>query len=75
MEELLKYIIEKLVSKPKKVKIERIDEEFGTTFQIDLDDEDKGRIIGKGGSNIKAIREILAIIAKREGQRVFLKID
>lgn len=74
MKELLSYILNALCEKPEKIEIEESSEDENITFNITIDDEDKGRIIGKGGLNIKAIREILAIIAKRENKRVFLKI-
>lgn len=75
MEQLLKYILEKLVSTSDKIKIEKKEEDSQIIFTITLDDEDKGRIIGKGGRNIKAIRDILVIIAKQNRQRVFLKVE
>lgn len=75
MQELLQYILEKLSEKPEKVNIQKEEDEFGITFSITADEEDKGRLIGKGGANIKAIRNILAILAKQKGQRVFLKIE
>lgn len=75
MEELLKYITQKLASKPKSVEISKSEEDSQVTFTIKLDDEDKGKIIGKGGKNIKAIRDILSIIARQEQKRVFLKVE
>jgi len=75
MEELLKYILQNLVSKPEKISISKKEEGADITFIIQVDDEDKGKIIGKGGRNIKAIRDILVVLAKRSQQKVFLKIE
>ncbi|MFC1780091.1 KH domain-containing protein [Patescibacteria group bacterium] len=75
MEDLLKYILEKLATKPDKVKIEKKEEGSEVIFNIDADDDDKGKIIGKGGGNIKAIRTILAIIARKEEKRVYLNVE
>ncbi|MBU0976775.1 MAG: KH domain-containing protein [Patescibacteria group bacterium] len=75
MEDLLKYILEQIASSPEKIKVERSDEEAATVFTINAKDEDKGKIIGKGGKNIKAIRDIVSIIARKENKRVFLKVE
>lgn len=75
MEELLKHILQKLSSKPKKIKIDKQEEDLLMTFTITLDDEDKGKIIGKSGRNIKAIRDILSILARQKQKRVYLKVE
>jgi predicted RNA-binding protein YlqC (UPF0109 family) len=40
------------------------------TFHVSCNEEDMGRIIGKGGKVIKALRRILTIVALKEGKRV-----
>ncbi len=75
MEKLLEYILKKLSSNPKDIKVEKEDTDIGITFHIEANEEDKGKIIGRGGSTIKAIRNIISIIAKQDNQKVFLKLD
>jgi predicted RNA-binding protein YlqC (UPF0109 family) len=75
MEDLLKYLLEKLATKPKEINIDKKEEDQNIIFTIRAADEDKGKFIGKGGVNIKALRSILAIIAKRENKRVFLNVE
>jgi len=43
------------------------------TFQIICDPEDTGRLIGKHGSTAEALREVLSIAGKSNGERVHLK--
>lgn len=75
MLELLHYIIAQIVSDPKSVKIETVEEDKDNiTFMLHLPEEERGVIIGKGGMNIRAIRNILSIIAKRENKRVYIKV-
>lgn len=76
MEDLLKYILAQLVTEPDKVTVDKVEEEESeVVFSIDAEDKDKGRIIGKGGKNIKAIRDIISIIARKENKRVYLKVE
>lgn len=74
MEELLKHILENIVNNPDKIELKRVEEESVVTFEISLDDEDKGLVIGRQGRTIKAIRDILGILAARENVKVYLKI-
>ncbi len=75
MLELLHYLISKIVDTPEEVKIETKEEEPGNfTFYVEVPREQRGVVIGKQGMNIKALRNILSIIAKRENKRVYIKI-
>ena len=77
MEQLLNYILIKIVKDPATVKItQELDEVTQETiFNISVPEEERGIIIGKKGKNIQAIRNIVSIIAKREGQRVRINIQ
>jgi len=74
MEQLLSYILSHIVEDIEEVKIEKQEIEGVINFNIFVPDSYKGIIIGKGGMNIKAIRQIIGIIAKREGQKVRINI-
>ncbi|MBN2015754.1 KH domain-containing protein [Candidatus Dojkabacteria bacterium] len=76
MKELLEFLLTKLATKPESVEVEEIEEdELVVTYKIKVHDDDKGRIIGKGGTNIKAIRSILSILARERNLRVYLKVE
>lgn len=75
MLELLTYIINSIVEEGDKVKITPVEEDESTiVFNIEAPEEYRGRIIGKGGMNIKSIRNLVSIIARREDKRVYIKI-
>ena len=69
MKNLLEFIIIHLVEHPEDVKIEETTDEQGAVYTIQVNAEDVGRIIGKGGSVIHAIRNIGRIRAIKEGIR------
>jgi len=75
MLELLHYLISKIVETPDDVKIEAKEEGIDSiVFYVEVPEEQRGVVIGKQGMNIKALRNILSIIAKRENKRVYIKI-
>lgn len=75
MKKLLEYILKNLVSEPKKIDISEEVEDSTFIYTIKASDEDKGKIIGKNGRVIKAIRDLLTIIARKEEKRVMLRVD
>ncbi|MFQ5493268.1 MAG: KH domain-containing protein, partial [Candidatus Dojkabacteria bacterium] len=68
MIELLHYIISHIVDDPDSTRI--TEEEDGDTivFNLELPEEIRGVVIGKNGMNIKAIRNLVSIIARRENK-------
>jgi len=74
MEELITYIISKIVADPTTAKIEKEDVNGEIYFHVYVPEEERGIIIGKEGRNIKAIRNLISILAKKEGKRVYIKI-
>lgn len=75
MLELLHYILSQIVEDPKTLKIDKTEEPDGTiVFNVDVPEEERGMIIGKGGMNIRSLRNVISIIAKRENKRVYIKI-
>lgn len=69
MKNLLEFILIHLCRHPEEVKI---DEEVGdreTVYTLHVHPEDMGRVIGKNGSVIQAIRSIAKVRAVKEGIR------
>ena len=72
MKQLVEYIVSNLVNHPEDVLIEEQstdDAEF-TLINIQVNQEDIGRVIGKSGKVIKAIRQIVRIAAIQKGLKV-----
>jgi len=75
MKDFLVYIIKEIVGKPESVEIsENEDEEGRITLTIKASPEDLGRIIGKKGRIIKAIRNLVKIKAIKAKRVVFVEI-
>lgn len=70
MKKALEYIVSSIVSEPGKVKIEEEDNGDFTAFTISVDKNDMGRVIGKNGKVIRAIRNVLKIPAIKLGKKI-----
>lgn len=72
MKQLIEYIVSNLVNHPEDVIIEEQPTEDGefTLINIQVNPEDIGRVIGKSGKVIKAIRQITRIAAIQKGLKV-----
>ncbi|MDP1710376.1 MAG: KH domain-containing protein [candidate division WWE3 bacterium] len=76
LKELLEYIAEEIVSKPKQVKVSESTEGDGTTrLNLSVAAEDMGTVIGKQGRTIVAIRSLLKTAAAKDGKRVFIELE
>jgi hypothetical protein len=75
MEEFIKYLLENLITKPEALTIEKQENPEGLVFLIDADEADRGKIIGKEGKVIRALRNLVNIRAQKEGIRVFLQLN
>ena len=75
MRELLEYLARALVDKPDQVRVEEFEEDDGTVvFELSVDDEDYGRIIGRGGRTAQALRTVVKAAAVKETRRVLVDI-
>jgi predicted RNA-binding protein YlqC (UPF0109 family) len=64
-----------LVSKPEAVKVEQFEEDDGTVvLELSVDDDDYGRVIGRGGRTANALRTIVKAAAVRSHKRVLIDI-
>ncbi|MBN1383587.1 MAG: KH domain-containing protein [Elusimicrobia bacterium] len=74
MKELVEYIVKSIVDKPDNVNVTVEDSDFGKLIKIKVDESDKGRIIGKQGKIIKAIRQVVSASATKNGGRSRVEI-
>lgn len=74
MKEFVEYIIKNLVDYPDKVVINEIGGTQTLILELSVEKSDIGKIIGKRGKTINAIRTLLMSVASRNGIRVNLEI-
>lgn len=74
MKQFLEFVIRHLVEFPDEVIISEIPSGNAVAFRLAMRQSDVGRIIGRNGATIQAIRALLASSAARHDQRATLEI-
>jgi predicted RNA-binding protein YlqC (UPF0109 family) len=75
MKDTLLFIITSIVEKPDKVSVTEEEADGVINFTVTVDKEDMGKIIGKGGKVIKAIRNVLKIPAIKNNKKIFISLS
>ena len=75
MDKLLEDMIKAIVDKPDEVNVTATESENTIIYELTVGDGDLGKVIGKKGKNINAVRTLLsAANAKDGGKRAILEI-
>lgn len=70
MKDVLQYLLTAIVDHPESVSVDEQDAEGRMTLTITVAPEDMGKVIGKSGRIIKAIRDIMKILAAKRNQYI-----
>ena len=71
---LCEYLVQSLVERPDALKIDRIETEKVEIFFLRVAKDDRGRVLGKGGRTIGAVRTFLGGVAARFDREVVVEI-
>ncbi len=75
MEELLAYLAGALVDEPGQVAVESFEEDDGTVvLELTVAEEETGKVIGRGGRTVSALRTVVKAASAREGKRVLVDV-
>ena len=75
MEQLLIEMVKAIVDKPDEVNVNVNESDSTCIFELSVGDGDLGKVIGKKGKNVNALRIILsAATAKEGGKRAILEV-
>lgn len=72
--ELVVYVVSSLVDHPDEVSVNEVRDRSGITLELSVAADDMGRVIGKGGRVINAIRSVVEAAATKQGKRVTLEL-
>ena len=75
MEDLLAYLARALVDDPDAVEVEGFEEDDGTiVLELRVAPEDTGKVIGRGGRTVSALRTVVKASSVKEGRRVLVDV-
>lgn len=71
---LIDYLARGLVDNKDEVRVELVEERNANVYEIEVDDDDLGKIIGRGGKTARAIRQVVSAAAPRSRKRTLVEI-
>ncbi len=74
MKELLADLAKSIVNYPDKVVVTERNEDDTVILDLQVDESDLGKVIGKQGKIAKAIRTLIRAVANKENKRVVVYI-
>lgn len=75
MKDILEFILKNITTHPDDVHIEETQEDDTIHLTVATHPDDVGRVIGKEGKIIKAIRSIMRVVAIQKGERIRISVD
>ena len=75
MREMIEYIARALASNPDNVSVTDEGDGDHIFLRLSVDDEDKGKVIGRNGRVAQSMRSLLRVAAVKTDTRVSLEID
>ena len=74
MQEFLQYVVKGLVQHPDAVSVTPVERGGATVYELRMDSSDVGKIIGRQGVTINAIRSLLLAGSAKKGLRCSVEI-
>ncbi|MFL2651400.1 MAG: KH domain-containing protein [Anaerolineales bacterium] len=75
IKEFVEYIVRSLVSNHEHILVNVREEQGIVTVNVNVAEEDMGRIIGRKGRTVNSIRSLLRVLGSERGMRVELDIE
>lgn len=74
MKQLLEHIARALVDNPDEVEVQLLEGERVITLELRVSPDDMGKVIGRQGRIVKAIRAVVSAAAVKEKKRVLVEV-
>ncbi len=74
MRELVEFLARNLVDEPEAVKVEEVDSGRVLVYELQVAEADVGKVIGRQGKVIRAVRALAKAGAARQGIRVDIDV-
>ena len=75
MEELLTFVAKSLVDHPEQVRVQTTEGAEAVILELNVAEEDMGKVIGKQGRIAKAIRSVVKAATAKNSKPVFVEIQ
>lgn len=72
--ELIRFLAVSLVDKKDDVHVELVEERHANVYELEVDESDLGKVIGRGGKTARAIRTLVNTVAPKSRKRTLVEI-
>lgn len=72
--EVVEYVVKSLVDHPEAVTVNEVEGETSIVLELHVAEGDMGRVIGRNGRVVNAIRTLLQALAAKQNKRVTLEV-
>jgi predicted RNA-binding protein YlqC (UPF0109 family) len=73
--DLVEYLAKALVDRPDEVTVEEFEEDDGTiVFELTVAEDEVGKVIGRNGRTVNALRTVIRASAVRHNRRVLVDV-
>ncbi|HHT01504.1 MAG TPA: KH domain-containing protein [Firmicutes bacterium] len=74
MKELVEFLARALVDHPEAVQVREIEDGETVIYEVRVEPDDMGKIIGKHGRIVRALRTVVKAAAVKDGRRVLVEV-
>lgn len=74
MKKFIENTVKEMADYPDQVRISEVSGKHVSIYELRCHEQDVGRVIGKNGSTIAAVRVLLGVLAAKQDRRVILEV-
>jgi len=74
LKKVVEFVVKELVENSSAVKVLQSEQDKRLTLSIHVDEQDLGKLIGKGGETIRSIRSLVVALNQNKEREVFVDI-
>ena len=74
LKDLVEFVAKALVDKPEEVQVTEVEGEQASVLELRVAKDDLGKVIGKQGRTVRAIRTLLGAASSKSNKRTVLEI-
>ena len=75
MKDLIEFLARALVDAPDQVSVESYEDDDGTVvYEVRVAEDDVGKVIGRSGRTVNALRAVVRAASMRDGRRVLVDV-
>jgi predicted RNA-binding protein YlqC (UPF0109 family) len=74
MRDVVAYLARSIVDEPERVTVSELEGTRGLTYEVRAAPGDVGKLIGRNGRTVKALRRVVKAIARRDGTRAEVEV-